>query len=109
MTKTLNILTNCEFSVIYSEDGYIIQLIKNTVNQLSKNADVQYINTGDKDVAIIDSKRIDGVYMDIVVCGILCTAYAHGYKVTLNNSYFYTFSKCMQKYIGDQKRGRKHV
>ena len=84
MTKTLNILTNCEFAVVYSEDGYIIQLIKNTVNQLSKNADVQYINTGDKDVSIIDSKRLDGVYMNIVVCGILCTAYSHGYKVTLN-------------------------
>lgn len=100
MKKTLNILRNCEFAVVYSKDG--IQLIKNTVNQLvAKNEDVQYINTGDKDVAIIDSKCLDGVYIDIVVCGILCTAYAHGYKVTLNNSYFYNFSECMQKYVSD--------
>lgn len=101
MTKNIDVLTNYKITVVSSENGYVMQLVKNVINQLSKNADIQYINTGTKDVAVIDSERLDGVYMDIVVCGILCVAYANGYKVTLNGSYFYNFSKCMKEYVSD--------
>lgn len=100
--KIIDVMTGAKTAVINCCDSYILGLIKKTIESLT-NADIQYINTMYYKVVIIDSKalELDNVCGDIVLYGIICTAYAKGYKADINGYYGHSFQKAVHLLIGD--------
>lgn len=100
--KIVDIMTGAKTAVVSCGDSYILGLIKETIKNLT-SAEVNYINTLYYKVVIIDSKalELDSVDGDIVLYGIICTAYAHGYKADINGYYGYSFQKAVHLLIGE--------
>ena len=100
--KIVDIMTGAKTAVVSCEDSYILKLIKETIENLT-SAEVNYINTVYYKVVIIDSKalELDSVEGDVVLYGIICTAYAHGYKADINGYYGYSFQKAVHLLIGE--------
>ena len=95
-------MTGAKTAVINCDDSYILGLIKEAINTLT-NAEIQYINTVYNKLIVIDSKELelDNVEGDVVLYGIICTVYAHGYKADINGYYGYSFQKAVHLLIGD--------
>ena len=100
--KIIDVMTGAKTAVVSCEDSYILGLIKKTIESLT-SAEVQYINTVYNKVVVINSKalELDNVVGDIILYGIICTAYAHGYKADINGYYGYSFQKAVHLLIGD--------
>ena len=100
--KIVDVMTGAKTTVVSCEDSYILGLIKKTIELLT-SAEIQYINTVYSKFIVIDSKalEIDNVYSDVVLYGILCTVYAHGYKADINGYYGYSFLKAVNILMDD--------
>lgn len=100
--KIIDVMTGCKTAVVSCEDSYILGLIKKTIESLT-NAEIQYVNTVYNKVIVINSKslELDSVDGDIVLYGIICTAYSHGYKADINGYYGYSFQKAVHLLIGE--------
>ena len=100
--KIIDIMTGAKTAVINCEDMYIFGLIKEQIEQLT-NANIQYVNTVYSKLVVIDSKELelDSVEGDVVLYGIICTVYAHGYKADINGYYGYSFQKAVHLLIGE--------
>lgn len=100
--KIVDVMTGAKTAVVSCEDSYILGLIKKTIESLT-NAEIQYINTVYNKVIVINSKalELDNVEGDVVLYGIICTAYAHGYKADINGYYGYSFQKAVHLLIGE--------
>ena len=100
--KIVDVMTGAKTTVVSCEDSYILGLIKKTIESLT-SADVQCENTVYYKVVVIDSKalELDNVDADVVLYGILCTVYAHGYKADINGYYGYSFLKAIHILMDD--------
>lgn len=100
--KIIDIMTGAKTAVVSCDDSYILGLIKETIKNLT-NANIQYINNVYHKIVVIDSKalELDSVDGDVVLYGIICTAYAHGYKADINGYYGYSFQKAVHLLIGE--------
>ena len=96
-------MTGAKTAVVSCEDYYILGLIKRTIKSLT-NAEIQYTNTLYYKVVIIDSKalELDNVDGDVVLYGIICTAYANGYKADINGYYGHSFLKAVHLLMGEE-------
>lgn len=101
--KIVDVMTGAKTAVINCDDAYILGLIKKTIESLT-SADIQYINTVYNKVVVINSKalELDNVYGDVVLYGIICTVYAHGYKADINGYYGYSFQKAVHLLMGEE-------
>lgn len=100
--KIVDVMTGAKTTVVSCGDSYILKLIKQTIESLT-SAEVQGANTVYYKVVVIDSKalELDNVEADVVLYGILCTVYAHGYKADINGYYGYSFQKAVHLLIGE--------
>lgn len=100
--KIVDVMTGAKMTVVSCDDSYILGLIKKTIKSLT-SAEVQGANTMYYKVVVIDSEalELDNVDADVVLYGILCTVYAHGYKADINGYYGYSFLKAVHILIGD--------
>ena len=99
--KIVDIMTGAKTAVVSCDDSYILGLIKKTIESLT-SAEVQYINTVYNKVVVINSKalELDIIDADIILYGIICTAYAHGYKADINGYYGHSFKKAVNLLMG---------
>lgn len=99
--KLIDIMTGAKTAVISCDDAYILGLLKKTIESLT-SSEIQYINTLYSKVIVINSKALlDGIEGDVILYGIICTAYAHGYKADINGYYGYSFQKAAHLLIGE--------
>ena len=100
--KIVDVMTGAKTTVVSCGDSYILKLIIETIESLT-SAEVQGANTVYYKVVVIDSKalELDNVDADVVLYGILCTVYAHGYKADINGYYGYSFQKAVHLLIGE--------
>lgn len=101
--KIIDVMTGAKTAVVSCDDAYIFGLIKKTIESLT-NAEIQYTNTLYYKAVIIDSKdlELDNVDGEVVLYGIICTAYAHGYKADINGYYGYSFRKAVHLLMGEE-------
>ena len=101
--KIVDIMTGAKTAVINCDDMYIWGLIKEQIEQLT-NANIQYVNTVYSKLIVIDSKELelDNIYGDVVLYGIICTTYAHGYKADINGYDGYSFQKAVHLLMGEE-------
>ena len=101
--KIIDVMTGAKTAVINCDDMYIFRLIKEQINKLT-NANIQYVNTVYSKLIVIDSKELElyNVDGDVVLYGIICTAYANGYKADINGYYGYSFQKAVHLLMGEE-------